>query len=138
MADGLPELTLADAPAWREWLNEHQEGSTGVWLVLAKKGTIEPTSLTYDQALDEALCHGWIDSQARRRDETTYRQRFTPRRTRSSWSERNVGIVARLVTEGRMQPAGLAEVERAQRDGRWGTALARGETVYPQKRKLDD
>ena len=92
--------------------------------MLAKKGTTEPTSLTYDQALEEALCHGWIDGQARRKDDSTYRQRFTPRRQKSSWSQRNVGIVTRLTDEGRMQPAGLAEVERAKADGRWDAAYS--------------
>jgi len=95
-----------------------------VWLTLAKKGTVEPTSLTYAQALEEALCYGWIDGQVRRGDEATYRERFTPRRARSSWSKRNVGIVDRLETEGRMQPAGRAEVDRAQADGRWKAAYA--------------
>ncbi|MGH3910270.1 MAG: YdeI/OmpD-associated family protein [Pseudonocardiaceae bacterium] len=118
------ELIVADAAAWRAWLGEHHESPAGVWLVLAKKGTTQPTSLTYDQALEEALCHGWIDGQAQRRDETTYRQRFTPRRARSPWSKRNVGIVARLITEGRMNPAGVAEVERAKNDGRWDSAYA--------------
>ncbi len=83
MAEEPPELTLADATAWRSWLRENHGDLTGVWLVLAKKGVPAPTSLSYDQALDEALCHGWIDGQARRRDEATYRQRFTPRRARS-------------------------------------------------------
>ena len=199
MADELVELIVADAGSWREWLDEHHETPSGVWLVIAKKGTLEPTSLTRDKALDEALCFGWIDGQARRRDEATYLQRFTPRRARSPWSKRNVGIVTRLAAEGRMHPAGVAEVERAKGDGRWDAAydgpasiempaelaaaltdepraqamfdiltsqnryailhriasakrpetharrieqfvamLARGETVYPQKRKLED
>jgi uncharacterized protein YdeI (YjbR/CyaY-like superfamily) len=124
VAAQLPELIVADAAAWRVWLAEHHEGSAGVSLVLAKKGTTEPTSLTYDQALDEALCYGWIDGQVQRRDETTYRQRFTRRRSRSSWSKRNVGIVERLRLEGRMHPAGVAEVERAKADGRWEAAYA--------------
>lgn len=124
MADEPLELIVAEATAWREWLDEHHKTSAGVWLVLAKKGTSQPTSLTYDQALDEALCYGWIDGQARRRDEATYRQRYTPRRARSLWSKRNVGIVTRLVTEGRMHPAGMAEVERAKADGRWEAAYA--------------
>ena len=124
MTDGPLELTVADAAAWREWLGDHHDTSAGVWLVLARQGTTQPTSLTYDQALDEALCHGWIDGQARRRDETTYWQRFTPRRARSPWSKRNVGIVARLEREGRMHPAGAAEVERAKADGRWDAAHA--------------
>lgn len=119
--------------------------------VLAKKGSTKPTSLSYGEALEEALCHGWIDGQAGRRDEGTYRQRFAPRRRRSPWSKRNVGIVERLIAEDRMHAAGLAEVERARADGRWDAAytrarrieqfvamLARGETIYPQKRKLDD
>lgn len=124
MADGLADLTLADAGAWREWLREHHASSAGAWLVLAKKGTTAPTSLTYDQALEEALCHGWIDGQARRRDETTYRQRFTPRRAQSSWSKRNVGIIERLTAGGRMHPAGAREVARAKADGRWAAAYA--------------
>ena len=81
--------------------------------MLAKKGTVEPTSLSYDEALEEALCHGWIDGQVRRRDETTYKQRFTPRRKRSPWSKRNVGIAERLVAEGRMH-AGRARRDRAR------------------------
>jgi uncharacterized protein YdeI (YjbR/CyaY-like superfamily) len=124
VADGLPELILADADTWREWLRVHHETSTGVWLVLAKKGTTDPTTLTYDLALEEALCQGWIDGQAGRRDEGTYRQRFTPRRARSQWSARNVGIVSALISQGRMQPAGLNQVERAKTDGRWEAAYA--------------
>ena len=119
-----PELIVRDAEAWRTWLAKHHADPAGVWLVLAKKGTEEPTSLTYDQALEEALCHGWIDGQAGRRDDTTYRQRFTPRRKRSAWSKRNTGIAERLEEEGRMHPAGRAEVERARADGRWDAAYA--------------
>ena len=124
MAVELPELIVRDAAAWREWLANHHADPTGVWLVLAKKGTEKPTSLTYDQALEEALCHGWIDGQAGRRDEATYRQRFTPRRRRSAWSKRNTGIAERLIAEDRMHPAGHAEVERAKADGRWEAAYA--------------
>lgn len=119
----LPELVLADVEAWRRWLGTHLD-APGVWLVLAKKGTTEPTSLSYDQALDEALCHGWIDGHVRGRDERVYVQRFTPRRQRSRWSARNVGLVERLMAEGRMQAAGLAEVERARADGRWDAAYS--------------
>jgi uncharacterized protein YdeI (YjbR/CyaY-like superfamily) len=124
MAVESPELIVRDAAAWREWLGENHADPAGVWLVLAKKGTEKPTSLTYDQALEEALCHGWIDGQARRRDDATYRQRFTPRRKRSAWSKRNTGIAKRLRAEGRMHPAGHAEVERAKADGRWEAAYA--------------
>jgi uncharacterized protein YdeI (YjbR/CyaY-like superfamily) len=124
VADQTPVLVVTDSQAWRGWLHQHHEQETGVWLVLAKKGTTDPTSLTYDQALDEALCYGWIDGQVRRRDDSTYHQRFTPRRKRSPWSQRNVGIIARLEQEGRMQPSGVAEVERAKADGRWDAAYA--------------
>lgn len=130
MANALSELLVADAEAWRAWLSEPHGDEVGVELVLAKKGTTEPTTLTYEQALDEALCHGWIDGQVRRRDERTYRQRFTPRRARSQWSERNVGHVERLLGEGRMQPAGLAAVERAKADGRW-------EAAYPGQKAIE-
>jgi uncharacterized protein YdeI (YjbR/CyaY-like superfamily) len=118
MTEGLTETILADAAAWRDWLGRNHASSTEVWLVIARKGTTRPTSLRQAQALDEALCQGWIDSQARSRDDSTYLQRFTPRRTKSPWSRRNVGIVERLQSEGRMRPAGLAEVERAKADGR--------------------
>jgi uncharacterized protein YdeI (YjbR/CyaY-like superfamily) len=124
MADELPELIVRDAAAWRDWLGENHADPAGVWLVLAKKGTEKPTSITYDQALEEALCHGWIDGQTRRRDDATYKQRFTPRRKRSAWSKRNTGIAERLRAEGRMHPAGQAEVERAKADGRWEAAYA--------------
>ncbi len=108
--------------AWRDWLAQNHADLTGVLLVLAKKGTTSPTSLSYDQALEEALCFGWIDGQVRRRDERTYFQRFTPRRTRSRWSQRNTMLAERLTGEGRMQPSGIAEVERAKGDGRWEAA----------------
>jgi uncharacterized protein YdeI (YjbR/CyaY-like superfamily) len=124
MAEELPELIVADVDAWLAWLAEHHGSRAGVWLVLAKKGTSEPTSLSYDQALEEALCHGWIDGQVKRRDERTFRQRFTPRRARSAWSKRNVGIVARLLEERRMQAAGLEAVAAAKADGRWEAAYA--------------
>jgi uncharacterized protein YdeI (YjbR/CyaY-like superfamily) len=124
MAEELPELIVRDAAAWRAWLDAHHADGRGVWLILARKGTTEPTSVSYDQALDEALCYGWIDGQARRRDEGTYQQRFTPRRSRSAWSRRNVGIVARLIEEGRMQPAGQAQIDRARADGRFEAAYA--------------
>ncbi len=124
-----PTLIVIDAAAWVAWLESNHEQSSGVWLGLAKKGTTEPTSLTYDEALEEALCHGWIDGQVRRLDARIYRQRFTPRRPRSAWSKRNVGIVERLRSEGRMRPAGIAAVERAKADGRWEQAYAGQATI---------
>ncbi len=129
MAGELPELLLPDAAAWRGWLEEHHGDPAGVRLVLSRKGAAAPTTLTYDQALDEALCLGWVDGQVGRRDEATYLQRFTPRRSRSTWSQRNVANVARLAEQGRMHPAGLAEVERARSDGRWDAAYAGPATI---------
>jgi uncharacterized protein YdeI (YjbR/CyaY-like superfamily) len=117
-------LTLPDRAAWRAWLDAHEGTSDGVWLVLAKKGTTDPTSLTYAEALDEALCSGWIDGQTASIDERVFRRRFTPRRKASLWSERNIGLVATLTAEGRMRPRGVMEVERAQADGRWECAYA--------------
>jgi uncharacterized protein YdeI (YjbR/CyaY-like superfamily) len=120
--EDLPELLVSDRRAWRRWLRRNHAQPAGVWLVLARKGTSEPTSLTYEQALEEALCHGWIDGQVRRGTERTYRQRFTPRRPRSQWSRRNVQHVERLTREGRMHDAGLAAVDSAKQDGRWEAA----------------
>jgi len=117
-----PELLVADADGWRVWLAANHATSSGVRLVLAKKGVSEPTGLTYDDALPEALSHGWIDGHLTRRDDATYRVRFTPRRARSSWSQRNVEMAERLIADGRMRPAGLAEVHRAKADGRWERA----------------
>ena len=119
-----PELLVADKAKWRSWLARNHERSTGVRLVLAKKGVAEPTSLTYADALPEALCFGWIDGQLTRRDDSTYCVRFTPRRARSPWSRRNVDLADGLIAAGRMQPAGLAEIERAKADGRWQRAYA--------------
>jgi uncharacterized protein YdeI (YjbR/CyaY-like superfamily) len=123
MADD-SELIVADAKAWRRWLGKHHTTSPGVWLVLAKKAVTQPTSLIYAEALEEALCHGWIDGQVGVRDTATFLRRFTPRRPRSMWSARNVEIVSALRAAGRMLPAGEAEVESAQRDGRWEVAYA--------------
>jgi len=120
----LPELLIIDSSAWREWLGKHHSDSQGVRLVLSKKGALEPTRLTYAQALEEALSYGWIDGQGNRRDDATYLVRFTPRRKRSAWSKRNTLIAERLIVERRMHEAGLAEIERAKADGRWEAAYA--------------
>jgi uncharacterized protein YdeI (YjbR/CyaY-like superfamily) len=121
-AGELPELVVSDASAWREWLSRHHGDPRGVRLVLAKKGAMTPTSLTHAEALVEALAHGWIDGQADRRDDATWTVRFTPRQKRSRWSKRNTVTVERLLGEGKMHPAGIAEVERAKADGRWEAA----------------
>jgi uncharacterized protein YdeI (YjbR/CyaY-like superfamily) len=119
----LDELIVADAAALRAWLSVNHTTSAGVWLALTKKGGTV-TSLTWQQAVDEALCFGWIDGQARKRDEETSWIRFTPRTPRSSWSQRNVAHVARLEAPGRMMPSGRAAVEAAKEDGRWAAAYA--------------
>jgi uncharacterized protein YdeI (YjbR/CyaY-like superfamily) len=119
-----PELVVADAAAWRTWLNRNHAKSQGVRLVLAKKGTTDPTTLSYDEALDEAICFGWIDGQIGRRDDTTFLRRFTPRKAQSAWSQRNVAIAERLSASGRMHRSGDDEVRRAKEDGRWEAAYA--------------
>jgi uncharacterized protein YdeI (YjbR/CyaY-like superfamily) len=119
----LDELIVADAEALRAWLLSNHATSTGVWLALTKKGGTA-TTLTWQQAVDEALCFGWIDGQARKRDQETSWIRFTPRRPRSSWSRRNVAHVARLEAQQRMLPSGRAAVEAAKADGRWAAAYA--------------
>ena len=119
----LPELLVPDAPAWRAWLLDHHASAPGVWLVLHKKGGAV-TTLTYADAVEEALCFGWIDGQAARRDDESSLQRMTPRGPRSAWSARNVDRVARLEREGRMHEAGRAAVRAAQADGRWEAAYA--------------
>jgi uncharacterized protein YdeI (YjbR/CyaY-like superfamily) len=120
----IPTLIVSDAAAFRDWLDANRDSSGGVWLVLAKKNTTDPTSLTYAQALEEALCQGWIDGQKRSRDATTFTQRFTPRRRTSRWSKRNVDLAEGLIADGRMLPSGLVEIERAKADGRWAAAYS--------------
>lgn len=117
----LPVVELADQAAWRRWLAENHQTAKGVWLKIAKKGAPTPT-VTYAEAIDEALCHGWIDGQKAPHDETHWLQRFTPRGPRSKWSQINVDKVTRLIAEQRVRPAGLAAVEAARQDGRWETA----------------
>jgi uncharacterized protein YdeI (YjbR/CyaY-like superfamily) len=113
--------TFASAAAWAAWLAAHHDASDGVWLRFFKKATGKQT-FTFAQALDEALCWGWIDGQARPCDDQSWLQRYTPRRPRSAWSKRNRGNVARLERAGRMQPSGRAQVEAAVANGRWDAA----------------
>jgi uncharacterized protein YdeI (YjbR/CyaY-like superfamily) len=117
----LPVQSFASAAEWESWLGEQHAELPGVWLKIAKKGSGVP-SVTFAEALDAALCYGWIDGQARSVDDTWYLQKFTPRRARSTWSKRNREKVAALIEAGRMQPAGLREIERAKADGRWEAA----------------
>ncbi|MCI0406292.1 MAG: YdeI/OmpD-associated family protein [candidate division Zixibacteria bacterium] len=109
------------AKDWKKWLEKNHAKSMGIWLRFFKKGSGVP-SVTYAEALDEALCFGWIDSQLQKYDEISYLQKFTPRRSKSLWSKRNIEHVGRLVKEGRMQPAGKRAMEAAQTDGRWELA----------------
>lgn len=123
MSGASPDDPLAfDGPeAFEAWLAEHHDASDGVWLRLAKKHTGIP-SLTWKSLVEVVLCYGWIDGQARRIDDDFYVQRVTPRRARSLWSKVNRQKVEALISAGRMRPPGLAEVERAQADGRWDAA----------------
>ncbi|MDQ0680129.1 uncharacterized protein YdeI (YjbR/CyaY-like superfamily) [Arthrobacter pascens] len=123
MAIELEELLVPDAQAWRAWLEANHADSPGVWLVLHKKGG-DVTELDYEAALLEALCFGWIDGQARKRDAGSSFQRMTPRRPRSPWSKRNVARIARLEEAGKMTAAGRAAVDSAKADGRWEAAYA--------------
>jgi uncharacterized protein YdeI (YjbR/CyaY-like superfamily) len=124
MAHDLPVLTVPDLARWARWLEDHGEESHGVWLVLAKKGTSKPTTLIYDDALAEAICHGWVDGQLASGDEKTFLRKFTPRRPKSRWSKRNVEIATKLMEQGRMRSSGLAAVLTAQAAGNWDAAYA--------------
>jgi uncharacterized protein YdeI (YjbR/CyaY-like superfamily) len=119
----LSELLVPDAAALRDWLDDNHASSDGVRLVLTKKGGTD-TSLSWAQAVEELLCYGWIDGQAGKRDDETWTIRVTPRRPKGMWSARNVGVVEKLEAEGRMRPAGRAQVEAAKADGRWAAAYS--------------
>lgn len=114
---------FATKPAWETWLEKHHERSPGLWLEFAKKGS-RMVSLSRAEALEVALCYGWIDGQAAPVDATRFRQRFTPRRQRSKWSQINCAAVEQLHAEGRLAPAGLRQMEAAKQDGRWAAAYA--------------
>jgi uncharacterized protein YdeI (YjbR/CyaY-like superfamily) len=135
----LPIIPFASRDAWGAWLEENHATSDGLWLKFARKGSgIETVS--FAEALDIALCYGWIDSQAGAFDERYWLQRFTPRRPRSKWSKRNRARATKLIEEGRMKPAGLREVERARADGRWEAAYdAQSTATVPEdfRRELE-
>jgi uncharacterized protein YdeI (YjbR/CyaY-like superfamily) len=119
--------------AWRDWLDENHAKTNGVWLRLYKKASGIPT-VSYAEALDEALCYGWIDGQKKSYDEVSFLQKFTPRRANSMWSKRNVEHIQRLSKQGVMTPAGMREVERAKEDGRWAAAYdASSEMTVPNE-----
>jgi uncharacterized protein YdeI (YjbR/CyaY-like superfamily) len=120
LPDELPVKQFRNAAAWNNWLSAHL-GEPSAWLKIAKKGS-GATTLSFEQAIEVALCHGWIDGLRRGLDEVFFLQRFTPRKPRSLWSKINVAKVERLIEAGRMLPAGLREVEAAKADGRWQAA----------------
>lgn len=115
-------IPFEDSATWRRWLDENHAKIDGVWLRLYKKASSVPT-VSYAEALDEALCYGWIDGQKKSYDEDSYLQKFTPRRPKSMWSKRNTEHINRLRDAGQMTLAGLSEVEKAQSDGRWEACL---------------
>jgi uncharacterized protein YdeI (YjbR/CyaY-like superfamily) len=133
-------LQFEDRAAWQRWLEAHHGASTGAWLRLARKRSAIAT-VTHAEALEEALRFGWIDAQKAPHDDTFWLQRFVPRTPRSKWSQINRQKATELIEQGRMTPAGLAQVEAAQRDGRWENAYAspRGATVPEDfQRALDE
>jgi uncharacterized protein YdeI (YjbR/CyaY-like superfamily) len=121
--DELPILEFEHRAAWQRWLDERHASSPGVWIKIAKKASGIPT-VTHAEALEDALCYGWIDGQRAPHDDTHFLQRFTPRRPRSKWSEINRDKAITLIELGRMKPAGIAQVEAAKADGRWEAAYA--------------
>jgi len=126
--DGLPILPFESAADWELWLVGNHADAPGLWLQIAKKASGMPT-VTYSEALDVALCFGWIDGQKASYDDTYFLQRFTPRRARSKWSKINVERVAQLEAGGRMRPAGQTQVDRARADGRWEAAYGGSATI---------
>ena len=121
MQDTYETLEHLDSRSFKNWLELHHDVVDGIWLRIYKKAS-GVTSITYAEALDIALCYGWINGLKRSYDEQSYVQKFTPRRTRSMWSKRNIEHVDRLMREGLMQPSGLKEVDAAKADGRWEKA----------------
>ena len=127
-AADLPVKRFATRAAWETWLARNHERAPGLWIELARKDS-GIRSVSRAEALEVALCYGWIDGQARSVDETRWRQRYTPRRPRSKWSRINCAAVERLHAEGRLAPAGRREMEAARRDGRWDAAYASPRTM---------
>ena len=127
----LPIVSFESARDWGKWLAKHHARASGVWLRISKKGSSK-ASVTYAEALDEALCCGWIDSQKQAYDKSSWLQKFGPRKIASGWSKINTGHAERLRKAGRMKPAGLKEIQAAKRDGRWDAAYdSAGKSVVP-------
>jgi uncharacterized protein YdeI (YjbR/CyaY-like superfamily) len=125
---GLPILDFADLAAWQDWLASQREDAAGLWLKLAKAGNTA-SSLTKAQAIDGALCHGWIDGQIDKYDDDWFLTRFTPRTPRSKWSEKNRKRAEQLIADGRVSAAGLVRIDAAKADGRWDAAYAPASTA---------
>jgi uncharacterized protein YdeI (YjbR/CyaY-like superfamily) len=137
--DGLPKIPFASRAEWEQWLQDNHAASEGVWIVMARKDA-GIDSVRYPDVLESALCFGWIDGRREALDERRFLQRFTPRRPRSRWSRINREKAERLIADGRMREAGLAEVQRAIADGRWEAAYEgqRSSTVPDDlQRELD-
>jgi uncharacterized protein YdeI (YjbR/CyaY-like superfamily) len=133
----LAVLAFAAQTEWEAWLEENHAASKGIWLKMAKKASGIP-SVTYPQALETALCYGWIDGQKAPIDETFWRQKFTPRGPKSSWSKINRDKAEALIAAGRMRPAGLLQVERARADGRWERAYdSQSKSTVPQDFQME-
>jgi uncharacterized protein YdeI (YjbR/CyaY-like superfamily) len=124
----LPVMEFASAKAWEAWLRDHHDSSPGVWLKVAKKGTGVKT-VTMPEVIDVALCWGWIDGLRHKHDDVYFRQRMTPRKSRSRWSQINRDKIETLTAAGRVQPPGLREVDAAKSDGRWDAAYAGAGTI---------
>src|SRR5579859_4063698 len=128
LLNDLPVLSFPAAEGWRQWLDAHFQQTSGIWLKFAKKAS-GIRSIHYEEALDLALCYGWIDGQAKPYNETFYLQKFTPRRSKSMWSKRNIVKAEALIASGAMQASGLVQIEAAQHDGRWEQAYDSPRTI---------
>lgn len=131
-----PILSFATQEQWNDWLDVNHLHASGVWIRFFKKNS-HIVSLTYAEALDVALCYGWIDSQVKKYDQQSYIQRFTPRKSKSIWSKINTAHIERLIKEGKMQPAGLKLVEAAKKEGRWQSAYDSPKNSSPPKDFLE-
>jgi uncharacterized protein YdeI (YjbR/CyaY-like superfamily) len=130
--DGLEILLFESAPDWYNWLKEHGSQTEGVWLLHAKKASGKK-SVSYAEALNEALCFGWIDSQKQSYDELYYKQKYTPRRAKSVWSKVNVAKAEEFIKAGKMQPSGFAAIEMAKTNGEWARAYDSSTTMATPK-----
>lgn len=133
--DDLDRVSAADRTVWRAWLAANHDSSPGVWLVYHKKGSGKP-SVSYDEAVEEALCFGWIDSKVNALDEERYMQVYTPRQPGSVWSRPNKERIERMIAAGLMTEAGLAKIEAAKADGSWGLLDAVDELIEPPELRV--